>query len=180
MELGIIFSIDITFCWPSSKSKYLSHFSADLILKEPHVTGCKIRWLRGEGVWFNSSTILCRNELTDSAQRDKTFSRWRNKTLAPSSFSCPQPHIASPIFLHTSLFECLFLSEQTSFWSFSTSSLNYSFTYLPTFCRRFLKYLCHKQTCHFLQTLPYTSDSTAHATFAIFLNLLKTKSNLFR
>ena len=43
------------------------------------------------------------------------------------SFSCPQSHVDSPVFLHTRLDYCLFLSEQTSFWSFSTYSLVCSF-----------------------------------------------------
>jgi len=85
-RFGIIFSMDITFCWQSSMSKNLGHFSVDLILKEPQVTGCKIRWLGGEGVWFKSSTIRGRNELSDSAQRGITLPWRRNKALAPRSF----------------------------------------------------------------------------------------------
>ena len=85
------------------------------------------------------------------------------QNAGPRSFVfLTQPHVASPLFLHTSLVDRLFLSEQTSFWSFSTSSFDCSFMQLPTFCRRFLKYLCHKQTCHFLQALCLTLQTTLH------------------
>lgn len=105
-RLGIIFSIDITFFWPSSMSKNLGHCSVDLVLKEPKVTGCKIRRLRGEGVWFMSSTILWPNELTDSAHRGITLPRWRNKALAPHSF----------VFLPTSSSSLSNISTHKSGW----------------------------------------------------------------
>jgi hypothetical protein len=129
--------------------------------------------------WFKYSTIPCRNELTGSAQPSITLPRWRNKTLALRSFvflppasrslsiisthvwltvcSCPKKH-ASELFQ-----DLLWIAHLCSFPRFVDASWNiYATANMPFFAN----------------FVSYTPESTAHSTLPIFLNFLKTRSNL--